>query len=191
MEVKILDEAGYECALYGLGFSYDQTSKIDINEFVSNETLFKKVIGVSKALYNKEGGHNKFLESIQLWVSVNAPRFWHSEADTYRVGETKQSESTMHTIMRKPFSSDMFEDEIPRVVLDELEKARITKDFLKIKNLLPEGFLQKRIWNLNYKVLRNIIHQRLNHKLPQWQLFCNEIYKQCEHPEFLQDLFDK
>ena len=46
-----------------------------------------------------------------------------------------------------------------------------------IKNALPDGFLQGRTVCTNYKVLRNIILQRRNHKLPQWKFFCEEMEK--------------
>jgi hypothetical protein len=38
---------------------------------------------------------------------------------------------------------------------------------------------------MNYKCLQNIINQRKNHRLPQWQIFCENVLNQVEHPEFL------
>lgn len=184
MRIEILKEAGYEEALLGLGLSYGLTE--DVNGFAFDRDVFNKVQNVSKKLYNKDGGHNKFLESIMVWLDVTAPRFWHSEADTYRLG-TKQSESTIHTIMKTPFTQDMFEYEIPDTLLNTLEDYRTTNDFMSLKNTLPEGFLQRRIWTLNYKVLRNIVVQRKNHKLIQWKYFCRFIMANVEHPEYFDD----
>ncbi|MCK9240314.1 hypothetical protein [Desulfocurvus sp.] len=45
-------------------------------------------------------GHNKVLESMCVWLDVRMPRYWWQEFDTYRVGVTKQSESTMHILIR-------------------------------------------------------------------------------------------
>jgi len=78
MDVKILEEAGYKHALYGISLSYNK----DI------ENMEK----VSKSLCKLDGGHNKFLESIVVWLEINAARYWWQEFDTYRVGITKQSE---------------------------------------------------------------------------------------------------
>lgn len=50
-----------------------------------------------------------------------------------------------------------------------------TKDVRYWKELvrwLPEGWLQTRTWTANYEVLRNIYHQRKNHKLSEWHSFC-------------------
>jgi len=79
MEVKILEEHGYENALRGMGFSFNTTDP---------DKLYK----VSRRLFNKDGGHNKFTESIVVWLEILAPRYWWQEFDTYRVGTTKQSE---------------------------------------------------------------------------------------------------
>lgn len=38
---------------------------------------------------------------------------------------------------------------------------------------LPSSWLQTRTWTANYEVLRNIYHQRKNHKLSEWKTFCN------------------
>lgn len=188
MKVKILNECGYEEALFGLGLSYGLTEDSDIQVLEENQELADKLVGTSYKVVYKEGGHNKFLESIQVWLDVTAPRYWWSEADTYRVGSTKQSASTMHTLLKKPFTQDMFENSIPLEYLAYLEKMRIEKDFTSIKNLLPEGFLQRRIWNVNYKVLRNILSQRRFHRLVQWNYFCMEIYKNINHPSYFKDI---
>ena len=41
--------------------------------------------------------------------------------------------------------------------------------------LLPSSFNQRRTWDLNYAVLRNIYHARKNHKLDEWHTLCNWI----------------
>ena len=41
--------------------------------------------------------------------------------------------------------------------------------------LLPSSFNQRRTWDLNYAVLRNIYHARRNHKLDEWHTFCDWI----------------
>jgi hypothetical protein len=185
MKVKILKEDGFDIALFGLGLSYGITSEIEIEKFLNSERLKFQLKETANKLFNKEGGHNKFLESVQLWVDVTAPLFWWKEADTYRLS-TKQSSSTMHTLMKKEITQDMFENkclkENVRVFLEDL---RIIKDFESLNNYLPQSFLQRRIWCMNYKCLRNILLQRKSHKLKEWKYFCKEILEQSEHSEFL------
>lgn len=177
MEVKILKEAGHCASITGLSLSYDVS--------------FDHANKVSHVLADKDGGHNKFLESIYVWLDVTAPRFWWQEADTYRLS-TKQSASTMHTIHRRNLKQEDFDEPIFPAYLDELNakvakynKSKSIPDLVSLKNALPEGFMQRRIWVVNYKTLRNILLQRTTHRLPHWKLFCAAIRVQALAPHLL------
>ena len=54
----------------------------------------------------------------------------------------------------------------------------------KIKNALPDGFIQGRSICTNLKVIRHIILQRHDHKLPQWRYFCEKM-KELKYYEYL------
>lgn len=170
MNIRIMREAGYVEAMIGLSLSYG-ISPIDRAE------------KVALTLAQKDGGHNKFLESIYIWFDITAPRFWWQEADTYRLS-TKQSESTMHTLGKRTLTHDDFEYPIYNLAeINNLLSANL--NIAIIKNILPEGFLQRRIWVMNYKTLRNIILQRATHKLPQWKQFCAYALENVRHPQLL------
>ena len=171
LKIKIIEECGYDQALIGLSFNKNQDPK--------------NMPNVAKKLAKKDGGHNKFLESICVWIEIDAPRYFWAEFDTYRVGMTKQSQSTMHTITKQPLTQNNFEEELPAEFLVELNKLILKKDLVKLKSYLPEGFMQKRMICTNYKTLRNIIQQRRSHKLPHWRAFCVEILLQVKNPELL------
>jgi len=171
MKVSILQEAGFEKAMFGLALSYG--------------TTVDRAIKVSKNLAFKDHGHNKFLESIDVWLDVTAPRYWWQEADTYRL-TTKQSESTIHSLNKKKFSQEDFEKPIPEFYLNHLnELLKDNSNFAQLKNDLPEGYLQRRIWKVSYKTLREILIQRSNHKLAEWKYFCDVISKETEHCDLL------
>jgi len=176
MKIIVLKEEGYNEALLGLSLSY----------FITKE----KAEQIALKLYNKSGGHNKFLESIQVWLDVTAPRYWWQEADTYRVGTSKQSASTMHTLMKRPLIGSDFEGDVPDAILEYLNTLIHDKRFDMVKNLLPEGFLQRRIWNLNYAGIRNIIQQRKNHRLFEWSLFCQFLHQNLQYKCFIGDLYE-
>lgn len=177
MKVEVRGEAGYEWALEGLSLSYEQP--------------MGRMPAVSNVLYSMEGGHNKFLESIVLWLSIDAPRYWWQQFDTYRVGVTKQSESTMHTVVKRQLTQDDFQDPIHLEHLYYLNYLIDNGMWKRLKNDLPEGFLQRRIVVLNYKVVRRIIHQRMDHKLTEWQEFIHQLVAQLEHPEFINDIVEE
>lgn len=71
-----------------------------------------------------------------------------------------------------------FEETIIGFLEQLRQKYLETKDKKYWKELirwLPESWLQTRTWTANYEVLRNIYHQRKNHKLTEWHSFCNFI----------------
>lgn len=169
MRVKVLREAGVDEALLGLSLSYGKEPNIT----------------VANRLAHKQGGHNKFLESIVVWLDITAARYWWQQFDTYRVGTTKQSESTMHTLLRDNLTQEDFEDGIHEGFLDSLNYWRLMKDWVTLKRHLPESFLQRRIVCTNYKVLQNMETQRRSHRLEEWQYFLDELQGQLGAPEWV------
>lgn len=55
--------------------------------------------------------HRKFLRQIFVSVDITAPLYWWKEFDTYKVGTTANSCSTMHKIGAKEFEIDDFSHE--------------------------------------------------------------------------------
>lgn len=183
MKLTILNESGYKEALLGMALSYyPGGTSLDVWYTALAEA---KAIKRSKLLAFKQGGHNKFLESIQVWLHIKASRAFWQEFDTYRVGVSKQSASTMHTLARRELSSDDFLPGTAEGSIAILNSLREFKDINLIKANLPEGFLQDRVVNLNYRTLQNIICQRQGHRLEEWGMFISKIQAQIQHPEYL------
>ena len=187
MQTKIISGPIFvDEALFGIGLSYGTVSAMECNAAFRKSPEYKRLVTVSTKLAHKQGGHNKFLETIMLTLDITAPRYWWSQFDTYRVGVTKQSESTMHTLAEKEFTSEMFEGGMFDSILDKLNSIR--QDYLTetnndsrdhhlrwLKQTLPESFLQRRIVCLNLKTLQNIYYQRKNHRLIEWRKFFSDI----------------
>ena len=190
MRVKILNEQGYYEALFGVGLSYGLTSDKELLDLKDSD--WKELSKIANKLYNKQGGHNKFLESIQMWIDITAPRYWWQEFATYRVGTSIQSESTIHSGLKNGLSNKDFVLNLPNIFLKILNMCIASKNLIELKALLPEGFLQRRIVNTNYKVLQNIISQRKNHKLSEWHVFIDSIMRQAKYaPFFLRGINEK
>ena len=47
------------------------------------------------------------------------------------------------------------------------------KIFQQIRCLLPSGYNLRYTATMNYENVINMIHQRSNHRLPEWREFCN------------------
>ena len=184
MKVTILEEHGYRLAIMGMSYSYMDRA-LDVCEWWKEQQF--KAEKRAALLAPKDGGHNSFLESITVWIDIEAPRCWWSEMDRYRVGKTQLSQSTMHTLSKRPPMEDDFEKGTPLEVIDAFREVwdRVKGDITLLKLALPEGFLQRRLVCTNYKVLRNIIAQRTGHRLKFWQQFIDDVIAQVDHPELL------
>ena len=121
---------------------------------------------------------------MKYWILIKAPLFWWKQADTYRVGISKSSESTMHKSWKNGLTQEMFETPIFQDTLNNLNKfideynvektTTERKAYLQdlIIGNLPDAYLQTRLLNVNAKCLRNMYFQRRDHKLKQWREFC-------------------
>ena len=138
----------------------------------------------------------KFLRSICVWIYIQAPRCWWSEYDTYVVGMTKNSSSTMHTLDKRStqmydyeegtsgYSIGAFNQQL-ELYKNPLAEGREYRDITALKCNLPEGWLQERQICTNYATLQNIVNQRAGHRLKYWQYHNEEILKQIAHPELI------
>ena len=150
-------------------------------------------MGLAKRLIAGGSEHRKFLRQIFVTVDITAPLYYFKEFDTYRIGVTENSTSTMHKLASTPITLDCFElgdyspeldmiDDVPlglRVdsFIDDLEQMRqkylMTNNKRYWKELvrwLPNGWLQTRTVTMNYENLLSMYHQRRNHKLTEWSI---------------------
>ncbi len=181
---------GFTGAIAGMRNAYnsrkssDSYHSGDLVEIVIGE----KDLELAKKLINAGTDHRKFLRMIHVQADVTAPLYWWKEYDTYKVGTTANSSSTMHTICKKKFSMDDFStDEAVHMkcweyLLDELnyyrEKYNKTgnKEYWRaIIQLLPNAYNQFRTIDLDYETLMRIYYARRNHKLSEWHKFCDWI----------------
>ena len=147
-----------------------------------------------QALANSGPDDGKFLRMIHVQLDVTAPLYWWKEADQYKVGTVTDSCSTMHKIHAKEFDvNDFSHEHVEELTGDDYnmsydfllrtvdilnyyrQKFLETNDktyWWQLIQLLPSSYNQRRTWDLNYAVLRNIYHARRNHKLDEWRELC-------------------
>lgn len=147
-------------------------------------------LDLAKRLAKAGSDHRKFMRQIFVSVDITAPLYWWKEFDTYKVGTTANSCSTMHKIHTKKFEMSDFGTEhltetgvaVLDMLIGFLENWRLsfneTKDkaiWYDIISILPSTYLQKRTVTMNYENLVNMYHARKNHKLDEWHTFCDWI----------------
>ena len=103
---------GWEASVRGMRNPLNSWDKSD--SIFGNDSVF--VIGdcdldLMQKLAKAGSDHRKFLRQIMVSVDITSPFYWWKEFDTYKVGTTANSCSTMHTIHKKPFELDDFSHE--------------------------------------------------------------------------------
>jgi len=189
VEVNILDVQGFDIACEAVRLSFN--SKPHSLYAISNQSVsmleddYDLLLGLTK----NGDSHAKVMRMVQVWLDIKAPRYWWAEWDTYKVGTTAMSESTMHTCTKRQLTFDDFEMKFDSVLdcefLNKLNRLADEKDWYSLKQHLPESFLQRRIVNLNYQVLRHMYLDRKNHRLPEWHLFLETMLKYLPFPQFI------
>lgn len=181
--------------------------------------LGPKDLELAQTLITAGTEHGKFLRQIYVSMDITAPLYWWKEMDTYKIGTTADSQSTMHKLMEKEFTMGDFNFDYPKwgidkftiwqsgygfgnhcpftidgATIDDIEIwlihicNKLREQYLgsndptekeycwrALVQILPSAYKQTRTWTANYAVLRNIYHQRKNHKLTEWHEFCDQI----------------
>lgn len=154
-----------------------------------------------RQLYVGGQPHRKYLRQIFAVMDITAPLYWWKEFDTYKVGTTANSCSTMHKIAAKEFTLSDFSTEhlvgksvaALQNVLDvmnlEREHCLTAKDkdcWWQMIQLLPSSYNQRRTVSMTYENVMNMLDYREGHKLDEWREFC-KILKQLPYVEEIRD----
>ena len=199
MSIRIdnVDVYGFEASISGMRSPKNSWDKLDSRWSSPDENgtgaprciVGENDLKLASALANSGADDGKFLRMIHVQLDVNAPLYWHKEADQYKVGTVTDSCSTMHKIHAKEFTLDDFSHEHlyspmhdlkPTVDLLNVYRERFLEtkdkaDWWQLIQLLPSSYNQRRTWDLNYAVLRNIYRARRNHKIDEWHTLCDWI----------------
>ena len=135
--------------------------------------------------------HAKFMRQIFLSLDITASKTWWKQFDTYKIGVTANSTSTMHTIMKRNLTKEDFDLDkwhmYDILYLEFLNSLREEGKFHDLVKRLPDSYLYTRTVTLNYQVLRNMYWQRKGHKLPEWKKFFDQILGEIPYKEFIDD----
>lgn len=134
----------------------------------------------------------KFLRMMHLIFDMKAPLYFWKQFDTYKVGTTSNSESTMHSLTKRhlvleDFSIPVVNDEAIEVwestlcllntLIDAYNYTNDKDTYDQLISFLPNGYMQMRTIDLDYQTLRAIYTQRKGHKLVEWKQFLDWIEK--------------
>ena len=187
IKVTNIETLNWQAALRGMRNPLNSWDKSDSEDtFVGENDL-----DLMQRLIHAGSDHRKFMRQIFVSMDITAPLYWWKEFDTYKVGTTANSCSTMHKIHAKEFALDDFSHEhlLPDEAIEFMKhlvdglnfyrnKFLETKDkryWWQMIQLLPSSYNQLRTVTMNYENLLNMYHARKKHKLDEWREFCKVI----------------
>lgn len=196
IKVEKICVTGWEASIRGMRNPMNSWDKSDSKwvkcspeeEKETGETYYYKVgpadLDLMHRLYLGGPEHRKYLRMLHISMDITAPLYWWKEFDTYKVGTTANSCSTMHKIYAKNFALEDFSTDhliygegtgVLRGVIKALNVYRshylLTKDKIywwQLIQLLPSTYNQRRTVDFSYETAVTIIHQRKGHKLDEW-----------------------
>ena len=198
IKVENIEIFGLDGAMRGMRNPLNSWDKADTTIYQEHDREFINIgvndLNLATRLIKAGTEHRKFLRMIHVQMDVTAPLYWWKEADTYKVGTTANSCSTMHKIAAKEFTLDDFSHDhlfndavvyngyvstsVLECVVGALNEFRNlyleTKDkryWWQMIQLLPSSYNQRRTWDMSMETLLSILHQRKNHKLDEWNEF--------------------
>lgn len=208
MNFSNTDVWGFGHAIRGMRNPLESWDKSDSELYHINSKdnfLGENDLNLMQRLIKAGPEHRKFMRQIIVSVDITAPLYFHKELDTYKIGVTANSTSTMHKLAstpitkecfemgdyeghllmynREPYDLDAFTDDIWDNIIDYCETLR--KSYLETKDkrywkelirILPESWLQTRTVTMNYENLYSIVRQRAGHKLVEWHSFIDWVH---------------
>ena len=189
IKVENIDVFNFEGAIRGMRNPMNSWDKSDsYHETFGHYIIGKNDLNLMRTLYNAGSEHRKYLRQIFASMDITAPLYWWKEFDTYKIGTTADSCSTMHKIHAKEFELADFSHEHLKPYAEHclIETIKVLNDYRmayhvalddkkeawwNMIQLLPSSYNQKRTVTMNYENVVTMIRQRSGHKLDEWREF--------------------
>jgi hypothetical protein len=130
-------------------------------------------------------GHDNFLKGIVVQFDLTMTPKMSVEMERYHFIDFVSSQSTMHRITKFNLDEAYIDYVDPRCIevikekvaqynaLEDTTTEEAKKLYLEILYSNPCGMYLTARMTTNYQQLKTIYQQRRNHRLPEWQTFCD------------------
>lgn len=166
----------------------DNTIECGVKDLNRAHTLGTTAVGA---------GHDQFLTGVIVQFDLYAPLFMWKQLQRYHFLDFISSQSTMHRLTKFNVK-ECCVDDVDKVIIDryqqlldmynrsinEMNNEEKTALWRTLVASLPSGFVLGATMTTNYRQLKNIYHQRKNHRLSEWKTFCDW----CEQLPYFKEL---
>lgn len=150
---------------------------VDLSKLTDETTKTVKALASSK----QGEGHDQFLTGIIVSFDLTLSNKAWVETERYNFLNFISSQSTMHRIAKFDLNNQYVEYVDSRMIdimnelKDKYNETQDKVDYLKLLYSNPCGFKLTAKMVTNYRQLKTIYKQRRQHRLPEWQVFCDWI----------------
>lgn len=181
MKVFNIKVYGIEQSLIRAGYPYQTEVNEDMDTMIAQYSITPQMLARGKKLGNTDigSGHSNYLKGIIVQMDITAPQYWWQQAQRYHWFDIISSQSKMHKLTEMNLG-DMLYSGVGSTAIKNvqgyIEMYNDDKcDLEDILDNLPMGFEYTAGITTNYLQLRTMHSQRRNHRLSQWQIFCDVV----------------
>lgn len=157
------------------------------NNFILNKLTDKDYTRAEKLGRTPVGsGHNCYLKGIIVETDIAAPQYWWLQFQRYHFADIISSQSKMHKITKMNLikqCNKYVDERIIKILQEKIDIYNLKKEignkkecqraFQEVVSNVPSGLMLTAGIVTNYLQLKTMYQQRKNHKLEEWQFFCN------------------
>ena len=157
---------------------------------LEDDKHYKRALKLTKAPLNS--GHPNFLSGILVSMDVTFTNKVFVEWERYHFQQIVTSQSTMHKLSKFDLNNSFIEYVDPHIIIHlkaiqkEYNENPTKENYLKLVYSCPSGLRLTARVSTNYLQLMTMYRQRRNHRLPEWQQFCQELLELPMFYEFLE-----
>ena len=137
---------------------------------------FKRAMKLGSA--TQGSGHDAWAKGAIVQFDITMPQYWWQQAQRYHWFDIVSSQSKMHKILEMDLNTAFVEGQFNSSALENLKLyIQMYKegkcDFEDLLDEVPMGLEYTAAISTNYLQLKTMYKQRRNHRLSQWQYFCD------------------
>lgn len=166
--------------------------RTEMPEYTQEEFQKSLERAIKLAKMPSNSGHANFLTGIRVAFDIKYPNYFTPELQRYHFIDIVTSSSKMHRLVK--MNMDMCftkyvkkqSIDLMKQLVNEYNENPCYETFIVALNNCPLGIELFMRCNTNYMQLRNLYHQRKNHKLKEdWGAFCKMIEELPYFEEFI------
>ena len=178
-QVSNTEVYGLDESIIASGYPMLKEYKESVMDDIQDNLQFSKHIKRADILANeKRPAHSNYLKWIIAQFDLTFSNKARVEAERYHFLDFVSSMSTMHRLTQMDLDKAFNEYVTPEMIaeLKKLQEAYLNEptreNKLRLLYNCPAWLELTARMTTNYMELRNIYHQRKNHQLPDWDVFC-------------------